>query len=115
MVGQGNLKSQGKGEEFENLWQRQSSENLHVLFKGKENILKWVVQAHLQHHWGILLKKRICSLEEQFLSFKSSTQFQGDIVCTVEVKIKTNFGSVKRICKTVKCQRYFFLFLNKNI
>ena len=57
----GNLKINGCG--------RQSSENLFNLFKrGKDVHSHEIVQAHLPPHWGLLLKKRICSLREQTLS-----------------------------------------------
>ena len=63
----GNLKINGYG--------TQSSENAFVLFKrGKDVHSRETVQAHLPPHWGLLFKKRICSLGEQILSFKSNPQ-----------------------------------------
>ena len=74
------LESQGKVRDFDNTvhvngYGRQSSENLFILFKrGKDVHSHEIVSAHLLLHWGLLLKERICSLEEQILSFKSNPQ-----------------------------------------
>ena len=63
----GNLKINGFG--------RQPSEIFFILFKRGKDVLSYeMVAAHLPPHWGLLLKERICSLGEQVLSFKSSSQ-----------------------------------------
>ena len=80
MDGQGNLERTWKVREKSgnlkiNGYGRQSSENLFILFKrGKDVHSHEIVKAHLPLHWGLLLKERICSLEEQVLSFKSNPQ-----------------------------------------
>ena len=43
-------------------------------------------------------------LGEQILSFNSNPEFSSDTIVIVEVKSKINFGSVKRVLKTIKCQ-----------
>ena len=80
MDGQGNLEKTWKvGEKSGNLkingYGRHSSENLFILFKrGKDVHSHEIVSAHLPPFWGLLLKERICSLEEQIVSFKSNSQ-----------------------------------------
>ena len=70
------LESQGKVRELKiNGYDRPSPESLFVLFKGGKDVLcHEMVKAHLPPHWGLLLKKRICSCGEQILSFKSKPQ-----------------------------------------
>ena len=70
------FESQGKVREFEiNVYGRQSSENLFILFKGEKDVLSHeIVWAHLPPRMGLLIKVRICSLGEQILSFKSNPQ-----------------------------------------
>ena len=76
MDGQGNLERIWKVREFEiNGYDRQTSENLFILFKREKDVLSHeIVYAHLSPHWGLLLKERFCSLREQILSFKSNPQ-----------------------------------------
>ena len=80
MDGQGNLERTRKVREKSgnlkiNGYGRQSSENLFIPFRrGKDVQYHEIVYAHLCLHWGLLLKERICSLEEQILSFKSNPQ-----------------------------------------
>ena len=75
MDGQGNLEKTWKVREKSgnleiNGYGRQSSENLFILFKrGKEDSL-----SPSPSSLGVLLKERICSLEEQILSFKGNPQ-----------------------------------------
>ena len=58
----GNLKINGYG--------RQSSENLFCSRRERMYILmRYLVQAHLPPHQGLLLKERICSFGEQIHSF----------------------------------------------
>ena len=53
----------------------------------------------------ILLKKRICFLGKQILSFRRRpSKYPGDAVSSVDVKSEINFA-VKKIWKTVKCHR----------
>ena len=63
----GNLKING--------YDRQTSENLFILFEGGKDVLSHeIVNAHLPPHWGLPLKERICSHGEQILSFRSNPQ-----------------------------------------
>ena len=78
--GQGNLertwKVRKKSGNLEiNCCGRQTSENLFHFFKrGKDLVSHEIVLTHLPPHWGLPLKKRICSPREQILSFKSYPQ-----------------------------------------
>ena len=80
MDGQGNLEKTWKVREKSgnlkiNGYGRQTSENLFILFKREKDVLSHeIVWAHLPPHRGLLIKERICSLEEQILSFKSNPQ-----------------------------------------
>ena len=80
MDGQGNLERTWKVREKSgnlkiNGYGRQSSENLFILFKREKDVLSnEIVWVHLPPHRGLLIKKRICSLGEQILSFKSYPQ-----------------------------------------
>ena len=61
----GNLKIIGYGRHRKFIYFVQEGKGLHS---------HEIVYAHLSPHWGLLLKKKICSLGEQILSFKSNTQ-----------------------------------------
>ena len=60
-------------------------------------------RAYLPPHWGLLLKKRICSLGEQILSFKSTPKFEVIQLAPLKQRIKM-FFYCQRVWKTVKCQ-----------
>ena len=97
MDGQGNLErtwkvSEKSGNSNINGNGRKSSENLFILSKRGNGVLSHdIVQAHLPPHWGPVIKKRICSLWEQILSFKSNPQIGSDTVNTIKVKNKNDF------------------------
>ena len=61
----GNLKINGYGRHRKFIYSVQEGKGLHSYE---------IVKAHLPPNWGLLLKKKICSLGEQILSFKSNTQ-----------------------------------------
>ena len=80
MDGQGNLERTWKVKEKSgnlkiNGYSKQTSESLFILFKREKDVLSHeIVKAHLSPYWGLLLKERVCSLGEQILTFKSSSQ-----------------------------------------
>ena len=80
MDGQGNLErtwevSKKSGNLEINGYGRQTSENLFHLFKGGKDLVSYeIVLTFLPPHWGLPLKKRICSPREQILPFKSNPQ-----------------------------------------
>ena len=84
---------------------RQSSEELFILSKRRKDVhSREIVLSHLPPHWGLLLKKRICSHGEQIFSIKSNPQIRSDTVNTIKVKNKDDFfGSVRGYGK-LKCQ-----------
>ena len=61
----GNLKINGKAGIEKFIYSVQEGKGLHS---------HEIVSARLPLHWGLLLKKRICSLGKQILSFKNNTQ-----------------------------------------
>ena len=80
MDGQGKLERTWKvteksGNSKNRLWQAVFKK--FILFKRVKDVHSHeTVLAHLPPHLGLLLKKRICSLGEQILSFKSSPKFE---------------------------------------
>ena len=72
--------------------------------RGKGVAFREIVQVHLPSRRRTTVKGKNLFPWEEILSSKSSSQFSSDIIRTVKVKCKINFGSIKGyvICKVVR-------------
>ena len=98
------LESQGKVREFENkwLWQAVSRKFINSVQEGEGCTFSWDSISLLPSSLRatLKLKKRICSLGEQILYFKSNPQIWSETVYPIKVKNKKYFiWSVRRYGK----------------